>query len=162
MEAHHQRMKDEMKKRQESRYEELRNRKTQRKKNRDVNFKSDTITDERAVHYMTQSHRKANILKDKLQKSYSAFSSEQHSNFQDLISEYLRLEEIAASYIQQTADEFSKARTMPNKDDRLRYLEKVKAAKASRRETEKAAREAARDKYLQIRAKIFHPNNEEL
>lgn len=109
------------------------------------------LSDERAIYHMTQIARKASIITDKLSRFRGAFSDEEVQKFKQQVEEYKTLERVVAGYLQQTADEFYKAKKMNTKEKRLAQIERAKAAKNLRKDDEKAAREAARDKFLSIK-----------
>jgi hypothetical protein len=108
------------------------------------------FSDSRPQHHMNQSGRKADILKMKIGKLSNVLSSEEVDTYNNRINEYLLAEEKIAALLQQTADEFGKARKILNKEERLAYLEKVKKAKQSRIELEKRARDHAREKFFSM------------
>ena len=120
---------------------------TESRRGRTSNADIDTtgLSDERALYHMEQIGRKSTILTDKLDKFYSLFSSEEHETYRKQVGEYLKLEKVVAGYLQQTSDEFNKAK---------RQIERAKKAKNDRKDDEMAAREAARDKFLSIKTKL--------
>jgi len=111
----------------------------------------DGVSDVRAIHHMDQSRRKADILYNKLDKLRGTLAPENIGEFEQLADDYINLERVVARYLQQTSDEFGKARTMNSKEARLAQVEKARLAKQSRIDLEKTAREAARDKFNNIR-----------
>ncbi len=119
-----------------------------------VDVDTSGLSDERAIYHMTQIGRKSTILTDKLSKFHHAFTTEEHDDFRQKVEEYKALEKVVAGYLQQTADEFNKAKKLNTKEKRLAQIERAKANKNARKEDEKAAREAARDKFLSIKKEI--------
>lgn len=119
-----------------------------------VDVDTSGLSDERAIYHMTQIGRKSTILTDKLAKFHHAFTAEEHDNFRQKVEEYKALEKVVAGYLQQTADEFNKAKKLNTKEKRLAQIERAKANKNARKDDEKAAREAARDKFLSIKKEI--------
>lgn len=109
------------------------------------------LSDERAVYHMEQSHRKSGILHHKLSLGEGTFHQEELTNYYDLIDQYLQLEKIVATFLQKTSEDYEKARSIGDRDDRKQYLESVKAAWDLRKPQEKAARDAARDAFLRIK-----------
>lgn len=109
------------------------------------------LSDERAVYHMEQSHKKSGILHHKLSRGEGTFRQEELTNYHDMIEQYLQLEKIEATFLQKTSEDYEKARTIADKDTRKRYLESVKEAWDLRKPQEKAARDAARDAFLQIK-----------
>lgn len=109
------------------------------------------LSDERAVYHMEQSHRKSGILHHKLGLAEGTFHQEELTNYHDLIDQYLQLEKIVATFLQKTSEDYEKARSISDRDDRKEYLESVKAAWDLRKPQEKVARDAARDAFLRIK-----------
>lgn len=109
------------------------------------------LSDERAVYHMEQSHRKSGILHHKLSLGEGTFRQEELTNYRDLIDQYLQLEKIVATFLQKTSEDYEKARTISDREERKQYLESVKAAWDLRKPQEKAARDAARDAFLRIK-----------
>jgi hypothetical protein len=109
------------------------------------------LSDERALHHMSQSKKKAGILQHKLNRGEGTFHQEELLNYQHLVEKYLQLEKIVATFLQKTSEDYEKARSIRDKTQRKQYLESVKAAWDTRKPQEKAAREAARDSFLQIK-----------
>jgi hypothetical protein len=109
------------------------------------------LSDERSIYHMEQSHRKSGILHHKLSLGEGTFRQEELTNYYDLIEQYLQLEKIVATFLQKTSEDYEKARSIADRDERKQYLESVKAAWDLRKPQEKAARDAARDAFLQIK-----------
>lgn len=114
----------------------------------------DEFSDERATYYMSQIRKKASLVANHLEKTAHKFSEEELHDINQQIVDYIQLEKKVAAYVQRTADEFNKAREIFDKEERLKYLDKVKAARQARIPDEKAAREVARDHYLKIRERL--------
>eukprot|EP00981_Chlorochromonas_danica_P008838 scaffold2312_cov165-Ochromonas_danica.AAC.78 len=115
-------------------------------------FNDDGITDERAVYYMSQIRKKASLIANHLERTARFFSEEEVHDINQKIVDYIAMEKKVAAYIQKTADDFNHARDIYDRQKRLNYLERVKADRNARQPLEKAAREAARDHFLSIRA----------
>jgi hypothetical protein len=146
--AHHE------ERRQRRRMDERGRSRSSRRDETPVDVDTSGLSDERAIYHMTQIGRKSTILTDKLSKFHHAFTSEEHENFRQQVEEYKSLEKVVAGYLQQTADEFNKAKKLNTKEKRLAQIERAKANKNARKDDEKAAREAARDKFLAIKKEI--------
>lgn len=114
----------------------------------------DGVSDVRAIHHMDQSRRKSEIVYNKLNKARGSLTDEKISEFEKAINDYIELERVVARYLQQTSDEFGKARTLNTKEARLAQIEKARKAKNDRIDLEKTAREAARDKFNSIRDEL--------
>lgn len=115
-------------------------------------FNDEGITDERAVYYMSQIRKKASLIANHLERTARFFSEDEVHDINQKIVDYIAMEKKVAAYIQKTADDFNQARDIYDREKRLKYLEKVKADRNARQPLEKAAREAARDHFLSIRA----------
>ncbi len=146
--AHHE------ERRQRRRMDERGGRSRSRRDESPVDVDTSGLSDERAIYHMTQIGRKSTILTDKLSKFHHAFTSEEHEQFRQQVEEYKSLEKVVAGYLQQTADEFNKAKKLNTKEKRLAQIERAKANKNARKDDEKAAREEARDKFLAIKKDI--------
>lgn len=109
------------------------------------------LSDERSIYHMEQSHKKSGILHHKLSKGEGTFTQEELTNYHDLIEQYLQLEKIVATFLQKTSEDYEKARSISDREERQQYLSNVKAAWDLRKPQEKAARDAARDSFLQIK-----------
>lgn len=109
------------------------------------------LSDERAVYHMEQSHRKSGILHHKLSLAEGTFRQEELTNYHDMIEQYLQLEKIVATFLQKTSEDYERARSISDRDERKQYLDSVKAAWDLRKPQEKVARDAARDAFLQIK-----------
>ncbi|RYH16191.1 hypothetical protein EON65_30480 [archaeon] len=114
----------------------------------------DGFSDERAIYYMSQIRKKASLVAHHLETITGKLSEDEMHDLNRQIVEYIEKEKIVGAYVQRTADEFNKARDIEDRDKRLKYLDKVKKARDDRLGEERAAREMAREHYLQIRAKI--------
>jgi hypothetical protein len=114
----------------------------------------DGVSDVRAIHHMDQSRRKSEIVYNKLNKARGSLDSDKSTEFENAIKGYIELERVVARYLQQTSDEFGKARTLNTKEARLAQIEKARKAKNDRIDLEKSAREAARDKFNSIRDEL--------
>lgn len=112
------------------------------------------LSDERAIYHMEKIGQKSTILTDKLSRFANVFTAEEHENFRNEVQDYLKLEKVVAGYLQQTSDEFNKAKKLNTKEKRLAQIERAKKAKNDRKDDEMAAREAARDKFLAIKQKM--------
>ena len=121
---------------------------------RKVDVDTSGLSDERAIYHMEQIGRKSTILTDKLSRFSHAFNSEDQEYFRKQVDEYLKLEKVVAGYLQQTSDDFNKAKKLDTKEKRLAQIERAKKAKNDRKADEMTAREAARDKFLEIKKKI--------
>jgi len=109
------------------------------------------LSDERALYHMEQSHKKASILTHKLSKGEGFFSMEEQMSYKNMIQRFLELEKVVATYLQKTSEDYARARTITDKEERSKYLESVKAAWDLRKPQEKMARDAARESFLQIK-----------
>jgi hypothetical protein len=114
----------------------------------------DGFSDERAIYYMSQIRKKASLVANHLAKTAHHFTEDEVHEINQQIVDYVEMEKKVAAYVQKTADDFNKARDIENREKRLAYLEKVKAARKDRIPEEKAAREAARDHFLSIRKRM--------
>jgi hypothetical protein len=112
------------------------------------------LSDERAIYHMTQISRKGTIITDKFARFPAAFTSAEVDQFTGLLEEYKVLEKVVAGYLQQTADEFNKARKMKTKDQRLAQIERAKSGKHARKDDESMAREAARLKWVALKQAV--------
>jgi hypothetical protein len=108
------------------------------------------FSDSRATHQMDQSNRKADILRNKINRGGSMFTQDEIDTFNQRIDDYLKAEEKVAELLQATSDDYNKARSMRNKEDRLAHLEGAKARKQKRHEEEFAGREISRQKFFSL------------
>jgi hypothetical protein len=108
------------------------------------------FSDSRSLHQMDQSNRKAEILRNKVSRGGSLFTQEEIDNYLQRIQDYLQAEEKVAESLQATSDDFNKARSMRNKEDRLSHLEGAKGRKQKRHEDEYKLREISRVKFFGI------------
>jgi len=111
---------------------------------------SSKFSDSRALHQMDQSNRKADILRNKIQRGSSLFLLSEIDAYNKRVTEYLEQEEKVASLLQQTSDDYNKARSMRDKDARLNHIEGAKARKQKRHEEEHAQREISRQKFFSL------------
>ena len=99
---------------------------------------------------MDQSNRKADILRNKISRGGSMFTSEEIDNYHQRIQDYLLAEEKVAESLQATSDDFNKARSMRDKTERLNHLEGEKTRKQKRHEDEYKLREISRQKFFSL------------
>lgn len=118
------------------------------------NKSADKFSDSRALHQMDQTHRKADILRNKINRASGLFTSEEIDNFHQRIQQYIDAEEKVAHSLQATSDDYNKARSMRDKESRLKHLEGAKVRKQDRHKDEYNLREIARQ--------IFFTLNDEL
>lgn len=148
--AHH----EERRSQQQQDYKRKRASRSSSSRGKATNNNNDGVSDVRAIHHMDQSRRKSEIVYNKLNKARETLPSEKSTEFENAINDYIELERVVARYLQQTSDEFGKARTLNTKEARLAQIEKARKAKNDRIDVEKTAREAARDKFNSIRDEL--------
>jgi len=132
--------------------------KMDRKYHRNNNIKNpkgdSELSDDRSLRYESMSNHKASLLRQRLESNSNLFSESEKAAVEKDISEYLRLEHIVAVQLESIVQDFEKARTMHDKDERMAYLESLKQGRESRQQREMAAREEARKLYQSIRHSI--------
>lgn len=122
------------------------------KKGNKNNKSSSKFSDSRALHQMDQTHRKADILRNKINRGsgYGLFTSEEIETFHQRIQQYIEAEEKVAASLQATADDYNKARSMRDKEKRLKHLEGAKGRKQDRHKDEYNLREISRQFFFSL------------
>ena len=119
-------------------------------RNKKGNKNPSKFSDSRANHQMDQTNRKADILRNKINRGYSIFTSDEVAAFHARIEEYIKNEEKVAESLQATADDYNKARGMRDKESRLKHIEGAKVRKQQRHQKEYELREISRQLFFSL------------